>query len=123
MKIPKLLESSIVYGWELLRSAVEGARSSGQEVDPRSVLLSSARTSLATSVAVASLGVAAGYLLSRRKAQKLAGFGVLGAAVGLVGGIVWGTRRMTGGMARGALRRVGDARNAHWLAKHPVDYA
>lgn len=125
MNLEELSKSGIAYGWLLLRSALEGARSAGQETDEpaRSVLLRSARTSLAPSVAIASLGVAAGYLLSRRKSQRLAGFGVAGAVLGFAGGMAWGTRRVTGGMARGALRKLDAARDAHWLAKHPVDYA
>jgi len=125
MKLDYLLKSGVSYGWDLLRSAVEGARSAEQEMheDTRSLLLGSARTSLASSVAVASLGVVAGYLLSKRKTQKLAGFGALGAVVGFAGGMAWGTRRMTGGMARGAIRKLDATRDAHWLSKHPVDYA
>jgi len=123
MKLDQLLKSGIVYGWDLLRSAVEGARSGQQDLDPRSVLLRSARTSLAASIAMASLGVGAGYLLTRRKSQKLVGFGMLGAAIGFTGGMLWSTRRMTGDMARGAMRNMDETRNARWLARHPVNYA
>ena len=125
MKVEERLKSSFGYGLVLLRAAVEGARSvkQGTVEQPRLVLLRSARASLASGVAAASLGLAAGYLLSRRRTQKLASFGVMGAVVGLAGGMAWGTRRMTGGMARGAIRKLGATRDAHWLAKHPVDYA
>ncbi len=125
MKVEERLKSSFGYGLVLLRAAVEGARSvkQGTVEQPRLVLLRSARASLASGVAAASLGLAAGYLLSRRRTQKLASFGVMGAVVGFAGGMAWGTRRMTGGMARGAIRKLGATRDAHWLAKHPVDYA
>jgi hypothetical protein len=125
MKVEERLKSGLGYGLLLLRAAVEGARSvkQGSVEQPRSVLLRSARASLASGVAAASLGLAAGYLLSRRRTPKLASFGVMGAVVGFAGGMAWGTRRMTGGMARGAIRKLGATRDAHWLAKHPVDYA
>lgn len=125
MKIERLLKSGVAYGWALLRSALEGARSAehGTSEQPRSVLLRSARTALTPSIAVASLGIAAGYFLSRRKTQKVAGFGLLGAVIGFAGGMAWGTRRMTRGMARAAIRKLDATRDAHWLSKHPVDYA
>ena len=50
-------------------------------------------------------------------------FGLLGGVIGFAGSIAWATRHMTGGMARGALQKVNVVRDAHWLSKHPVDYA
>ena len=128
MNLDAWLKSGIAYGWNLLRSAVEGARSAEEQIakeeSPRSVLLRSARTSMAPSVAAASLGLAAGYLVSkRRSARNAAAFGLLGAVIGFAGGMAWGTRRMTGVMARGAKRKMDATRDAHWLTKHPVDYA
>ena len=120
--------SGIDYGWELLRAAVEGARSAEQEIreeeSPRSVLIRSVRTSLGPSVAAASLGIVAGYLVSRRRpARSVIAFGIAGAVLGFAGGMAWGTRHMAGGMARGAIRKMDAARDTHWLAKHPIDYA
>ena len=122
------LESGIAYGWELLRSAVEGARSAGEQIreeeSPRSVMMRSARTSLVPGVTAATLGLATGYWLSKRKpAQSAVAFGLLGAVIGFAGGMAWGTRHLAGGMARGAIGKMNVARDAHWLAKHPVDYA
>jgi len=128
MNLNGWLKSGFEYGWDLLRAAVEGARSAegrtGEQESPRSVLIHSARTSLAPSVAVASLGLLAGYWMSKGKsARNAAAFGLLGAAIGFAGGMAWGTRHMTGGIARGAIQNVNVARDAHWLTKHPVDYA
>jgi len=122
------LKSGIAYGWDLLCSAVEGARSAGEQIheerSPRSVLVRSARSSLAPSVAAASLGVVAGYWVSRRKpAHHAVTFGLLGAVIGFAGGMAWGTRHVSGGIARGAIKKMDAARDAHWLTKHPVDYA
>jgi len=128
MSLDGWLKSGIEYGWDLLRSAVEGARSAEEQIreeeSPGSVLRRSALISLAPTVAAASLGLAAGYLVSRRKsAHRTAAFGLAGALIGFAGGMAWSTRHMAGDMARGAKKSVDATRNAHWLAKHPVDYA
>jgi hypothetical protein len=128
MNLDGWLKSGIEYGWELLRAAVEGARSAEEQIrkveSPRSVLIRSARISLAPSVAAASLGLVAGYWVSRRKsAHNTVAFGLAGAVLGFAGGMAWGTRHMAGGMARGAIKKVDAARDTHWLAKHPIDYA
>ena len=128
MNLDAWLTSGIAYGCGLLRSAVEGARSAGQQIgeeeSPRSVLMRSARASLAPSLAVASLAVVAGYCVGKRKpAYNTVALGLLGAVIGFAGGMAWSTRHMTGGLARGAIESVNAARDAHWLNKHPVDYA
>jgi len=128
MSLDAWLKSGVAYGWDLLRSAAEGARSAGEQIgeeeSPRSVLVRSARTSVVPSVAVACLGLVAGYWASKRKpAHSAVAFGLLGAVIGFAGGMAWGTRHMTGGIARGAIKKVDAARDAHWLSKHPVDYA
>ncbi len=128
MNLDAWLRSGIAYGCDLLRSAVEGARSAGEQIgeeeSPRSVLMRSARTSLVPSVAAASLGAVAGYWAGKRKpAYNTVAFGLLGAVIGFAGGMAWSTRHMTGDLARGAIENVNAARDAHWLNKHPVDYA
>jgi hypothetical protein len=128
MNLDRWLKSGIGYGLDLIRSAVEGARSAGEQIheqeSPRSALIRSARTSLAPSLAAASLGLVAGYWVSRGKsAHKTVVFGLAGAVLGFAGGMAWSTRRMTGGMARGAIKKMDATRDAHWLSKHPIDYA
>jgi hypothetical protein len=121
------LKSGIAYGCDLVRSAVEGARSAEEQIpgeSRRSILIRSARTSLAPSVTAASLGLLTGYLAGKRgSTHNAVVFGLLGAVIGFAGGMVWGTRCMTGEMARGAIKKMDATRDAHWLAKHPVDYA
>jgi len=51
------------------------------------------------------------------------GASLLGAAIGFSTGMAWGTRRLTGDMARGAKKNIDTARDAHWLEKNPIDYA
>jgi len=125
MNLDAWLKSGIAYGCDLLRSAVEGARSAGQQIGKEeSVLMRSARASLAPSLAVASLCAVAGYWAGKRKpAYNTVALGLLGAVIGFAGGMAWSTRHMTGGLARGAIESVNAARDAHWLNKHPVDYA
>ena len=128
MKLDGWLKSGMEYGWDLLRAAVEGARSAEDEMlegsSRRALLMRSARSSLAPAATGAFLGALAGYCASRRKsAPTAAAFGLLGAALGLAGGIAWSTRYMTEGVARGAIKRVDAERDTHWLAKHPIDYA
>ena len=128
MNVEGWVKSGMAYAWDVLHSAVEGARTAGEQIreeeSPRSVLMRSARISLLTSVTGASLGLAAGYWLSKRKpAQNAVAFGLLGAVIGFAGSMAWATRHMTSGIARGAFQNVNIARDAHWLTKHPVDYA
>ncbi len=128
MTLDDWLKSGIEYGRDLIRAAMEGARLAEGEVlegkSPRAVLARSARGSLAPTATIAFLAALGGYCASRRKSAPTAlAFGLLGAAVGLAGGMAWGTRHMTGGMARGAMRKMSATRDAHWLSHHPVDYA
>ena len=128
MTLDEWLKSGIEYGRELVRAAMEGARSAEDEVlegkSPRALLVRSARGSLAPTATVAFVSALAGYCASRRKSAPTAvAFGLLGAVIGLAGGMAWGTRHMTGGMARGAIRKMSVTRDAHWLSHHPVDYA
>ena len=129
MNLDAWLKSGIEYGWDLLRSAVEGARSAEGQIredePPAEVLRRSAVNSVGPSLAVASLGLATGYLVSRGKSghRAAAALGIAGALIGFAGGMAWSTRHVTGDIARGAKKSVDATRNAHWLAKHPVDYA
>jgi hypothetical protein len=47
----------------------------------------------------------------------------LGAVIGFTTGMAWGTRRLTGGIVQGAKKNIGAVRDAHWLERHPIDYA
>jgi len=129
MNLDGWLKSGIEYGWDLLCSAVAGARSAEEQIreeEPTSaVLRRSAINSVAPSLAFASLGLTAGYLVSRGKSghRAAAALGIAGALIGFAGGMAWSTRHMTGDIARGAKKKVDATRDARWLAKHPVDYA
>ncbi len=128
MKTPDWVKSSFGYGrnlagsgWEGLRLA-ERAALGGASVG--SVLAAALRESwlpAAVGAYVGALGAALGH---RRKPNygALAGATLLGGVIGLTTGMAWGTRRLTGDMARGARRNINAARDAHWLEKHPIPY-
>ncbi|HVP52353.1 MAG TPA: hypothetical protein VMT05_09605 [Terriglobales bacterium] len=122
------LKSQLQYGRDLIHSAVEGARSAEEHArttEPVRVLLTrSARASLPWAAIGASLGLLAVYSAGKQKSirnQLL--FGLAGAALGFGAKAALGTRRLTGEMVDGAVRSVSSVRDAHWLAKHPIDYA
>jgi hypothetical protein len=116
------LKSSIEYGCDIVRSALEGARSAGEQM--RDAEPSCFRTALAPSTTAACLGLVAGYVVTkRRSAHNAAGFSVLGAVIGFAGGVAWSTRHISRRVARGAIKKINATRDAHWLVKNPIDYA
>jgi hypothetical protein len=123
-------ETNIIdYGRNLVSSGLEGARSARQrnlEGTPvRSILVSSVRGACMPAVIGAFVGALGASIGQRRKPNygAVLGAGLLGAAIGLTTGMAWGTRRLTGDMARGAKRNINAARDAHWLERNPIDYA
>jgi hypothetical protein len=118
------LKSELEYGHDLIDSAVKGARSAGEHVaEPVGTILArSARTSLPW-VAV---GAAIGLLYSARKHESIRSqvlFGVLGGIIGFGTNVTLSTRQLTGEVVHCAVRNISNLRDAHWLAKHPIDYA
>jgi hypothetical protein len=128
MNAPHSLGSRIRYGKELVKSGVSGL-SDGREAHlngrPLSDVLSeSARASLG----LATLGACAGllrYCLPARRGRvvKTIACGLLGGAFGFVAGFGWKTRDLAESMTRTAAKEMGNVRDQHWLAKHPIDYA
>jgi hypothetical protein len=127
MEFSDWLKSNVDYGKELIHSGVEGARSTrdaqleGERVS--SVLAHSAGQAWKPATVGASLGVGA-YLLGRRKPNLAAvlSYSLLGATIGFTVGMAWETRRLTGSMARGAMRGIQPVRDAHWLERNPINY-
>jgi len=120
------LKSRLHYGHDLIHSAVEGARSAGEHAQTNlpvgTVLVRSARASLPWAV----IGASVALLYSRRRQQstrKQVLFGVLGAVAGLGTNVALSTRQLTGKMVHGAVQNISTVRDAHWLTKHPIDYA
>jgi len=128
MKHQPWFKSELEYGHDLMHSAVEGMRSAGEHVrlsEPVGTLLArSARASLPWAAIGASVGLLAAY--SARKHRSLRNqvlFGLMGAFIGVGTNVALSTRQLTGEIVHGAVRNIKSVRDAHWLAKHPIDYA
>lgn len=123
MALETWLKSEVEYGGELVRCAVAGARTAGEPVG--AVLARSARASWPWLTVGASIGLLASCLGNRRKSRAGAAVcGVLlGAAVGFSANVAFSTRQLAEDSVRGAMRNINGVRDAHWLAKHPIDYA
>jgi len=128
MNVTEWVGENLEYARDLVSTALEGAKdgySSVPEEDrlPK-VLVKTAPSSLGLAVLGAGIGVMCGYLANKRKLNaESALFGVLGGLTGLVIGAGWSSRHATNGMASGAIKKVKSARDAHWLERHPIDYA
>ena len=120
------LKSELEYGHDLVHSALQGARSAGEHAlttEPvGTVLARSARASLLG----AAIGASVGLLYSARKHEPIrnrALFGILGAVIGFGTNVALSTRPLTTEIVHGAVRNINTVRDAHWLARHPIDYA
>lgn len=112
------------YGRKLVNSGIEGARSAGQEflqgepVGP--ILCDSARKAMG----LAAAGACIGLLGARRKsAGRALAQGICGGVIGFGLGIAWGNRKLGTRAAAVAWKKMGRARDEHWLELHPIDYA
>ena len=123
------IKSNIGYGRSFVVSGLEGARSGGRTIlegnTVGSVLMRSVRASWPAMAVGAYIGALGAALGNRRKPNYgiVAVSTVLGAAIGLGTGMAWGTRHLTGNMARGAMENINAVRDARWLEKNPIDYA
>ena len=123
----ELVKSNLEYGKELMESGLEGAREARKavlEADGTSDILAVAAEQ---SWQAASFGVLAGAILGaladdRKPVRGVIAGGLLGAVLGFAGSFAWKTRPLTSAMARGAGKRIGVARDEHWLSKNPVNY-
>jgi hypothetical protein len=129
MTLQTWVKSEVGYGEELVRSAITGGRSARDHAlgsEPaEQVLQRSARSSVPWVTMAASVGALAAYVGARRRSVPAAAMlGVLlGAVVGFGTTMAWSTRHVTEETVRGAVKSVNAARDAHWLANNPIDYA
>jgi hypothetical protein len=128
MRIHPAVSSNIAYGKRLVGSGIEGASSAGRQIleeEPIGEVLSrAAKESWKPAVIGACAGMAAAIWKRDRDPAKGAVLGgLVGAALGFSGGILWGSRNVTGALVRGAAKSVGAARDERWLERNPIDYA
>ena len=100
-----------------------GASDAGK---PAAVLLTrAARHGWKPATLGACLGLLGAYWRKGRKPAQTALLvsSMLGAALGLSAGMAWQTRNRAGEMVRAARKNIEAARDARWLARHPIDYA
>lgn len=121
------LKENLEYGKELAGGAIKGATQAGRDTfhegDVASQLSNAAKHSWQPAVIGGCVGALVAYLTDERRSAKTALVGgVLGAAVGFSGGVLWGSRTVTGPIARGAMKQVNELRDKHWLEKNPVVY-
>lgn len=116
------------YGRSLANSGAAGMRN-GRDVylngKPLGAVLSQkARASLGLAAIGACAGLLQCFASGRdRRIPKGILLGAVGSAVGFIAGFSWKTRDLTSSMVQGAARNMGSARDAHWLDRHPIDYA
>jgi hypothetical protein len=128
MELREWAESNADYGRKLLDSGIEGAHS-GREafLNGKSLtafLSEAVRRALKPAALGACLGVLGSYQRYRQKSiGRVLAYGVLGGAIGAGLGVAWESRRFTASVASGAWTNIGRARDEHWLAENPIDYA
>jgi hypothetical protein len=127
MKIPASLKSEITYSRKLLEAGLNAATAvrdgaPNQTLSPE--FARAARGAWAPAAIGAAIGVLGLCLVRKGRSGRdaLVG-GLVGGFLGFGGGVIWGSREATAGIARKAARNLGTVRDAHWLEKHPITYA
>ena len=120
------LKSELQYGHDLIHSAVQGGRLAGEHAlasEPVGTILArSVRQSLPwAAIGAFLLGVYSATQHRTFRNQIL--FCVVGAVIGSGANVALSTRQLSGEIVHGAVRNIITVRDAHWLAKHPIDYA
>ena len=124
MTIQEWSRYELDYGRRLVNSGVEGARTGGEEFlhgEPLApVLCESARGALGFAAAGACIA-----LLGKGNKSGIRALprGICGAAIGFGLGLAWRSRHLGASVASAAWKKIGRARDEHWLERHPIDYA
>lgn len=121
------LKAGLDYGKELMESAYEGVREAREDEFGEGEIAEELREALEDSWRPALIGACAGalvgYVTDKERSSKSIMAGVLvGAAVGFAGSLLWGSRHVTGTLAKGAVKGVGRMQDRRWLEKNPVVY-
>jgi len=119
-------KSQLEYGHELIHSAVEGGRSAGGHTPATEPVGAVLARSVRASLPWAAVGASVGLLYGARKHESIRNqvlFGVVGGIIGFGTNVALSTRPLTSEIVHGAVRNMNAVRDAHWLARHPIDYA
>ena len=111
------------YCKALIEAGVDGISSARRELGGRALTLPRKGVVWAPAAIGATVGAVSARLSGSRKASNIAIGGLVGSLVGFTVALAWASRGFAGSAARGSWRRVSAARDAHWLAAHPIDYA
>jgi hypothetical protein len=123
MEIRRSLESELAYARKIADAGWTGIASARQGFD-RS-LFTSAKTAIWLPAAIgAGVGVLSRCVIGKRRSvSNVALSGFVGSVVGFGAGVAWKSRQVTGRAARNSMRMINEVRDAHWLERHPIDYA
>lgn len=121
------LKAGLDYGKDLVESAVGGAREARLDEFDEGELADELREVLEDSWRPALIGACAGALVGyvtnrERPSGSVVSGALVGAAVGFAGSLLWGSRHVTGTLARGAVKGVSRMQDRRWLEKNPVVY-
>jgi hypothetical protein len=125
--MPAAVKSEIAYsrklleaGWDAAVAVRDGAPN--QTLAPE--LLGAARSACLPAAIGAALGVLTLRLARQGKSRRSALVGgLVGAAIGFGGGFGFSLREVTALIAQGTAKNLEVVRDAHWIEKHPVNYA
>jgi len=123
MRTPRWVNSEVRYAGRLVEAgwdgAVSGWHGGGGRIFPPAWI----KAIWAPVTVGAALGVLSASLKKTQRTGKgMAWSGLVGGALGFGGGMVWAAREATSAVARGSVRGLNTARDAHWLEKNPVAY-
>ncbi|MDR1275794.1 MAG: hypothetical protein LBL72_05360 [Candidatus Accumulibacter sp.] len=121
------IKLNLVHGKELVESGIGGAKEARDEVlhsEGNTDLVALAAQKSWRGAAIGLLAGAIGGVLAddRKPLRGVVAGGLLGAVLGFGGSFAWRTRPLTSAMARGAKKRIGKARDKHWLSRNPINY-
>ncbi|MDR3762597.1 MAG: hypothetical protein P4M01_00725 [Acidobacteriota bacterium] len=128
MKIGEWVKSEVDYGRNLAGSGWHGAREAAGTLLEGEGARAVWNRSLRSSWVPTAIGVGVGAVCAliaggrRPKAGAVAAMSVAGGVAGFTAGVAWETRQLSSGIARGAMRGVGEARDSHWLSKNPINF-
>jgi len=127
MSISEIIKTNLAYGKELVDSGLQGAKEARKSVRESETQNQMVSIALQEAWQAATIGAIAGALFGvltdeRKPIRGVIAGSLLGAVVGFGGSFVWKTRPLTSAMAHGAGKRIGRARDKHWLTGHPINY-